>query len=260
MELCRVLGIAPNSILQPYHLYIILFSRKPTLEGLCRTGSDPSEAWPQCPYANKGYYEKIASAPGTGLEQQTLQGEKMAGKYIWAMVRPRTRKEMLAAKKESADYIMHKANRLFIRPNHLLCILCTMDQQAPLIQDNLIELRKRMEQDPDIPVTVSEGCCMVCDPCNVYHPGEHLCYHAHFKNTLRDLMFMEKLGIAPGTTLPARELYALIYRKLKSLKDVCGWRDGSNYSPLWTPCSYDQPSLENARKRGVITHKPTTSK
>jgi hypothetical protein len=257
LEVCRVLGIPPNSTLQPYHLYIILFSRRPTLEGLCRTGSELSTAWPRCPHATRGYYEKIAGTPHCGLEQQTVDGEKLAGRGLWAMIRPRTRKEMLAAKKESADYILNKATRLYIRPNHLLCILCRMDREDPLIEDNLIELRKRMEKDPDIPVTVSEGCCMVCDPCNVYHPGEHLCYHAHFKNTLRDLMFMEKLGIAPGTTMPARKLYALIYRRLKSLKDVCGWRDGTNYGPLWTPCGgYQGTILEEARRRGILAGKP----
>ena len=68
-------------------------------------------------------------------------------------------------------------------------------------EDNLIELRKRMEENPEIPVTLTEGCCMVCDPCNVYHAGEHLCYHAHIKNTLRDLMILERLGVPPGATM-----------------------------------------------------------
>ena len=48
---------------------------------------------------------------------------------------------------------------------------------------------------------------MVCDPCNVYHRGENLCYHAHIKNSLRDLMILERLGLKPGATLTARELY-----------------------------------------------------
>ncbi len=256
MEVCRVLGIAPNSILQPYHIYKILFSRKPTLDGLCRTGSASSKAWPRCPHSTRGYYEKITGVPTGDLKEQTLQGGKMAGKGIWAMVRPRTSGEMTAAKKKSADFIMKKADRLFIRPNHLLCILCTRHIDEPLVQDNLIELRKRMEQEPDIPVTITEGCCMVCDSCNVYHPGEHLCCHAHFKNTLRDLMILEKLGVAPGTTMPARDLYSLIYRKIEKLKEICGWGDGSIYGPLWTPCSYDKPIIEKAREEGVITGRP----
>ncbi|MCX7591121.1 MAG: hypothetical protein N2255_05775, partial [Kiritimatiellae bacterium] len=245
------------SILQAYHVYTILFARKPTLDGLCRTGSKSSKAWPRCPHAGKGYYEKVASAPKLTLEQQAREGEKMAGRHIWAMVRPRTRAEMQEAKKESADFIMNKATRLFLRPSHLLCILCSMEQEEPFAADNLVELRKRMERDPDIPVTITEGCCVVCPPCNVYHPVEHLCYHGHFKNALRDLRLMEKLGIVPGTTMPARELYRLIYRKVRNLKEVCGWGDGSDYSPLWAPCKgYDRPVLENARRKGMITGRP----
>jgi hypothetical protein len=97
-------------------------------------------------------------------------------------------------------------------------------------------LLRRMRQEPDIPVTLTEGCCMVCDPCYQYHEGEHLCYHGHIKNTLRDLMLLERLGLPPGATLPAREVYRLIHERLDTLKDICGWRDGTNTAPFWSPC------------------------
>jgi hypothetical protein len=257
LEVCRALGIVPNTVMPAFHVYQILFSRLPTLDGICRTDSRPSGAWPECPHARRGFYESIAGGPRFDLRQQTELGEKMDGQGLWAMLRPRSRQDMLEAKKRSADFIMHKADRLYIRPAHCLCILCTASAQDPLIQDNLVELRKRMEENPDIPVTLVEGCCMVCDSCNEYHLGEHLCYHAHIKNDLRDLMMLERLGLPPGATLPAGKLFELIYRRIGSLKEICGWRDGSNTAPLWAPCAYDQPVLEEARRKGIIARRST---
>jgi len=256
LNVCRVLGILPNTVIPAFLAYRILFDRQPTLDGMCRTGSRRSKAWPQCPHASRGYYEKIASGPKPGLKEQTEQGELMDGQGLWAMVRPRTREDMLGDKRRSADYILHEADHLYIRAEHCLCILCAANSKEPLIQDNLIELLRRMEDDPSIPVTLVEGCCMVCDPCNVYHPGENLCYHCHVKCGLRDLMLLERIGVAPGATLPAGKLYELIYKRIETLKDVCGWQDGLDSAPYWAPCAYHQTSLQEARKKGLITGKP----
>ena len=253
LEVCRLLGIYPNTVLPAYHAYLILFSRLPTLEGMCCALSGDTAVLPECPNARSGGYERIVSAPRTGLQQQNNQGEELAGEGIWAMVRPRTRQEMHAAKQTSAAFIREKAQCLYIRPAHALCILCTRQAMEPLNEDNLVELRQRMEADPGIPVTLSEGCCMVCDPCNVYHPGEHLCYHAHPKNVLRDLRMLEILGLAPGTTLPARELYRRIFEKIPHCSTVCGWGDGSDTTPFWAPCgSWQTTALEDARAEGFL--------
>jgi hypothetical protein len=252
METLRVLGLLPDAVVPAYWAYSFLFARQRTLDGICRTDSCSSAAWPECPHARAGWYERIAgAAEAVSLQQQTAQGEALAGRGFWAMIRPRTREEMARAKAASAEFILHRATRLFIRPNHALCILCTRHQDTPLAEDNLVELRRRMEREPDIPVTLTEGCCMVCDPCNIYHPGEHLCYGTHIKNTLRDLMVLERLGLPPGATLPARELYARIYARIGTLQEICGWRDGSNTAMCWAPCGgYQGNALEEARAAG----------
>jgi hypothetical protein len=259
LEVCRVLGIVPGTEIPAYQAYNALFARQPTLEGICRTGSAPSNDWPECPHARRGHYERIAGAPRANLHRQFELGEKLAGRGLWAMVRPRTRRDMRGAKRRSARFILKAATRLYIRPSHCLCILCNTvadPEREPLIEDNLVELFQRMTREPDIPVTLSEGCCMVCDACNVYHAGEHLCYHGHVKSALRDLMVLERLGLKPGATLPARELYRRIYERIGSLKEICGWRDGSSTAPLWAPCAYDRPVLADARRTGLIIGRP----
>ena len=111
-------------MLPAYTAYNILFQRLPALDGICRTGSEPSKAWPECPHARAGYYESIAREGSiSSLALQNQLGEELAGRGTWAMVRPRTCEEMTAAKAASAEMI-RKADRLYLRPNHVLCILC----------------------------------------------------------------------------------------------------------------------------------------
>ena len=124
LEVCRVLGIVPNTEIPAFFAYTILLARQRSPEGICRTDAKKSKAWPECPQARKGYYEKIAGARKYGLAEQTRYGEKMDGKGIWAMIRPRTREDMKDAKKKSAAYIMEKADRLYMRPMHVLCLFC----------------------------------------------------------------------------------------------------------------------------------------
>lgn len=252
LEVLRRLGIAPNTVLPAYLAYTILFDRARTLEGICASSSRASADWPECPFARKGYYERITGERGYGLKEQTELGEAMDGKGIWSILRPRTRDDMNAAKAASAKLI-DNADRLFIRPNHLLCILCRADAQEPLIEDNLVEVRKRMERDPGVLVTLTEGCCMVCDPCNIYHQGENLCYGTHIKDQLRDLNILERLGLKPGATLSARELYGRVYARIGSLRDICAWGDELATAPFWSPCGgWRSDSLERARRDGLI--------
>jgi len=253
LEVCRRIGIYPNSVMPAFEAYRMLFRSTSDVRAICGGPAPKSKSWPGCPHATKGYFAKVQSG-GTGgsLAQQTALGQKSRG--IWLLLPARTRKAMARAKKRSARFITEKADRLFIRPEHLLCILCACGKQEPLIEDNLVELRKRMEADPEIPVTLSEGCCMVCDPCNVYHPGEHLCYSAHPKNVLRDLRMLEVLGLPPGATLPARELYRRIFERIHALKDICGWGDGSNYAPMWAPCGgFQGAALSEAKAEGFLS-------
>ena len=239
LQVVRYLGIAPNTVLPAYLAYSILFDRLPSLMGICRTDSKPSESWPECPHARSGYYERIARFPKVKAAEEAKKGEELDGKGLWAIIRPRTREDVAEAKQASARNILEEAKRLYIRPAHLLCILCTARHQEPLPQDNLVELRQRMETDPDIPVTLVEGCCMVCDPCSIYHAGENLCYRAHIKNSLRDLIMFEKLGLKPGDTMPAQSLYGLVYERIEHLQEVCSWGDGLNTAPFWSPCGDD---------------------
>mgnify|MGYP001809851187 CR=1 FL=1 len=253
LEMCRILGIYPNTVLPAFHAIGILFARLKSLQGFCHGVTCDTATWPECPHAKSGCYEKIAAGPWPGLRDQTAQGEALAGQGLWALCKPRTRADMATAKRTSAEYIEKEAPRLYIRPNHVLCILCTRAKTEPLIEDNLIELRKRMEANPDIPVVLTEGCCMVCDACNEYHPEEHICFHAHPKNVLRDLNILATLGLQPGAEISARELYRRVYERIPNLKAICGWGDGSSTTPFWGSCgNHSGSAIADAKNSGFL--------
>ena len=90
-----------------------------------------------------------------------------------------------------------------------------------------------------------------------YHPGEHLCYHGHIKSSLRDLMVFERLGLKPGDTLPARRIYKRVYERIDHLHEICGWGDGRNTAPFWSPCKADLSSPDKRyqalRKKGFLS-------
>lgn len=252
LEVLRRLGIAPNTVLPAYLAYTILFRRAPTLKGICKSSSPSSAVWPECPHARKGHYEKIVGDGNQSSKELAELGEAMDGRGIWAVLRPRTREDMRGAKAASTRMIQ-RADRLFIRPHHLLCIICTADVKESLIYDNLIELRERMKANPDISVTLTEGCCMVCDPCFEYHAGENICIRTHIKDQLRDLNMFEKLDLRPGDTLSAKEIYERIYARIGSLYDVCAWGDELDTAPFWSPCDgWKGDKFELARRANLI--------
>ena len=42
----------------------------------------------------------------------------------------------------------------------------------------------------------------------------------------KDLDVLQKLGLKYGDTLPARQLFQLLYERIPSTRDICGYGDG----------------------------------
>lgn len=67
----------------------------------------------------------------------------------------------------------------------------------------------------------------------------------------RDLDVLQKLGLSPGDTRIARDLYEVINERIKNVKDICAY--GGNYSDKWPPCplakeDYFQKGAEGLNK------------
>jgi hypothetical protein len=68
----------------------------------------------------------------------------------------------------------------------------------------------------------------------------------------KDLDVLQKLGLTYGDTLPARKLYKLLYERISSTRDICGYGDGEERAPEWRVCG-DPEGNETYRKARAAT-------
>jgi hypothetical protein len=47
---------------------------------------------------------------------------------------------------------------------------------------------------------------------------------------------LQRLGLKYGDTLPARKLYQLVFERIASTRDICGYGDGEARSAEWSVC------------------------
>jgi hypothetical protein len=74
------------------------------------------------------------------------------------------------------------------------------------------------------------------------------------KDYKKDLDVFQKLGLMPGATLPARRIFDLLYERITSTTEICGFGDGIMRSQEWTVCGGPEGNkgYEKARKIGVF--------
>jgi hypothetical protein len=89
-------------------------------------------------------------------------------------------------------------------------------------------------QDPNLPLTLR---CNVDTVYQYQNPGhaEDTAEGEPF-NAKRDLDILQKLGLVPGETLPARKLYDLLFERTSFTRDICGFGDGEARAPEWSIC------------------------
>jgi len=118
----RVLGLVPNTVMPAYHAYTVLFARQPTLDGILPHRLAPVAGVVRLPARPPGLLREDRRRAAGQPAPPARTGREADRRGLWAMVRPRTRTDMRRAKEESARH--RRARRLYIRPNHCLCILC----------------------------------------------------------------------------------------------------------------------------------------
>jgi len=224
LDILQRLGLVPGATRPARVLFNRLLQNITTTQDICGYKDNNSKDWKGCDYAFTGNYEK-GQAKGSR-----------------AIIRLRTTKAMTAAKKRSVR-LMRSAKRLLIRPHHLICMTCFfgdhMDKFEPIDEDNLYEVIDIMRKNPNIPVTLVRGCCMICPPCPDYDVKNNLCVGSNsmsLRDEKKDLDVLQQLDLQYGNTLPAKELYALLFKKIYSTKQICGYGDGAVRAPEWSVC------------------------
>ena len=212
------------------------------VSGICGYHSVTSDCWRGCPKANSGCYEK-----GRGLG-------------IKGIIPPRSKSEMDKEKAESL-IMMRRAEAIRVRPHILLCAVCQYGGgiRPPFPEDNLPELIELILKKPDTRlIMASHADWMMCAPCPNRAPGLNGCVSnkgsGGLPNQMRDLRVLQKLGLAYGSTLKARDLYKLIFERIPGTLAICRI-EHSEPSVWWTNCgaaAADSESYAKGRKMLIV--------
>ncbi|MBI5687322.1 MAG: hypothetical protein HZC54_19790 [Verrucomicrobia bacterium] len=237
LDVLQRLGLAPGDTRRARYLYELLFKRIETLKGIC---AHDTQGWEGCPLAKSGAYERVrAKGWKTVVYLRTNQ----------------EREQYRRRSVQSAD----KDERLFVRPHHLMCLSCWYaggKNRSPRSNDTLFEIWQRIRREPDVSITLVEGTCMACDCCDGFHPANGRCVHSCglIRDYKKDLDVFQKLGLMPGATMKARELFALLFQRIPSTRDICAYGDGIERSEEWKICSGPDgnPGYAATRQTGIF--------
>lgn len=137
-------------------------------------------------------------------------------------------------------------NYMELRPGRLLCLRCLngggflpfMEKEG--LKDKLCAIKK----DPQIHIRLVTSF-------DEMGARTEMFYQQSVIERKRDLDVLQKLGLSPGDTRIARDLYEVINERIKNVKDICAY--GGNYSDKWPPCplakeDYFQKGAEGLNK------------
>ena len=221
LDILQRMSWPPGIILPARTALKSLLKQIPTISGICGYGAVTSEGWQGCPKAASGSYEKGQA------------------KGIDAIIPPRTREE-LDKEKVASLAVLDSAKEVTIRPHILLCAVCQYGGgvRPPIKDDNLPELMDLiLHKNPDILIKMARGAdWMMCAPCPNRAVALNACVNVlgsgGLSNEKRDLDMLQKLGLHFGSTMKAKDLYALIFEKIPTTQDVCK-REGNCCPSVW---------------------------
>lgn len=202
------------------------------------------------------WFETITSDDWRGELRESCHYEAGRALGLAAIIPPRSPEELARAKRESVR-AMYEAETLEIRPHHMLCMTCFHAGRAelePIDEDNLYEAVDIIQKNPQIPVRMVCGPCMICPSCAHYHPPSGLCIGGHsmsLRDELRDLDVLQRLGLRYGDVLPAGEVFGRLYKRIETTREVCAHCDGIERSPEWRVCGGPTGDERYARGRAA---------
>jgi hypothetical protein len=139
-----------------------------------------------------------------------------------------------------------------VRPYQLLCVVCSLGEsrQGPSVPkpEKIDAIRQAVRTAPDRPISV------ICNAGDVYAyqdpgPKDDTPEGSDF-NRKRDLDILQRLDLAPGSTLPARTLFYRVLKQIQSAAGLCGYAAAT--SAAWKGCPRaPSGAYEAGHKRGI---------
>ena len=238
LDILHRLGMTPGATRPAHEMFIRLFQFVPTCAEICGYAQETSEAWRGCRLAHSGNYERGWS------------------RGVSAVVPARDEADKAAAKKASCAE-MYAADILRIRPHHLMCLTCFFGGKtppAPIQEDNLFEVIDIVQKNPEIPIELIAGPCIICPPCKHYDKRGNLCVGkigGGMRDEKKDLDVLRILGLSYGDRIPARELFQRVLQAIRSTREICGYGDGVERAPEWRICGGAKGSPNYTRGRAA---------
>ncbi|MDD5597179.1 MAG: hypothetical protein PHV82_04500 [Victivallaceae bacterium] len=226
LAILRDLNMVPGTAQPASDIIRKIFKHIKTCDDICSLGKYCTDKWQECKFAGSGNYERAIEAG---------QAE---------IIPPcRSKEELALCKKESAAQL-YKEKKLQVRPHHLVCIACIVAGREPcgmevLDADNACEVAAIIQKNPDIPVELVSGPCMVCPPCAGYSPKHNVCNAGTgmgLRDEKKDLDALMLLGMKFGDVLPGGELYKKLFTVLDSTKNLCGRGHSPAKVDEWVSC------------------------
>jgi len=219
LDVLQKLGLCIGDTRRSRYLVELLFEHIQTPWGIC---AYDTPGWEGCELATSGAYEAVRAAGWREIvycRSDQERAEFRAGNAL----------------------AIAQGDRIFIRPHHLMCMCCWYrggEAEGLRPNDTLAEILQRMQAEPDVPITLVEGQCEACDCCDGFHPDTGRCVHGGglIRDFKKDLDCFQVLGLMPGATLPARELMDLIFARIGSTTEICGYGDGVATANEWSVC------------------------
>ncbi len=232
LDVLQRLGLSPGDTRRARYLYELLLQRIETPDGIC---AYDTPKWEGCPLAKSGAYE--------GVREKGWR----------EIVFDRTEEEMAEARRLSTERVRNDPV-LRVRPHHLMCMSCWSGGtggEGDRSNDTLDEVYRRIQSDPEVEIMFVEGNCEACHCCDGFHPESTRCVHAGglIRDYKKDLDTFQKIGMMPGDQVNAREALKLIYERITSTTDVCGYGTGEATSQEWRVCNGPEGSAGYLKAR-----------
>lgn len=226
LTILQRLGLTPGSAFPATDLIRLFVNALPECADVCGALPDHAETWQGCKFATSGNYER-----GLADVLSALGG-----------IRPKS--ERVACKQKTAPQ-MYEHEILEIRPHHLLCMICflngkKLEELQPIAEDHLYEALEICQKNPDTPIKLVAGPCMICPPCHGYDPVSGTCSAAFgmgLRDQKKDLDTLRRLGLKYGDIVSVSKIYNMIFDKIENFTMICGFTTARRTGPAWTICS-----------------------
>jgi hypothetical protein len=220
LDVLQRLGLSPGDTRRARYLYELLLQQVESPVGIC---AHDTPGWEGCPLARSGAFESIRDKGWREIVFDRPEEDKAEGR------------------RRSVERIRNDPV-LQVRPHHLMCMSCWLggtEGEDARGNDTLDEIWRRIRRDPEVKIMLVEGNCEACHCCDGFDPVSTRCVHAGglLRDYKKDLDVFQRLGMMPGDTMNARELLKLIYEKVASTTEVCGYGTGQATSREWNVCS-----------------------